>query len=111
MDVLVGRLARKPVTAARNAPQVTDRFLIQLLVILEQPVENGLCQRFFELDADELLAMPYDTAILRLEPGDIEPDAAIVGNRRGAFDARAVRRNVDDANLGLASAPFAHGRR
>ena len=52
-------------------------------------------KRLFEFQADEFLAVPDDAAELRLEPGDAEPDPAVVLDGRRAFDAAAVGRHVD----------------
>src|SRR6478752_7970919 len=73
-------------------------------------MEHLLCQRLLELEAYELLAVPDDAAILRLEAGDVQPDAAVVRNRRRALDTATVRRNIHQAHLRLAAAPLTHGR-
>lgn len=90
MDVLVARLPSQPVSARGDASQVLNRFFAQLLMILEQPFEYGLRQRLFEFEADKFLTVPNDSAILRFEPSDVEPHAAIVGHRRGALDPASV---------------------
>ena len=108
VNLVVVRLPRQPVRARGDVAQVLDRFLAQLRVVLEQLVEHGFGQRLFEFDADELLAVPDDPAILILESRDGEPDLALLGDVRGALDSGAMRRDVDHPHLRLAAAPLPH---
>jgi hypothetical protein len=51
--------------------------------------------------------VPDHAAILRLESGDVEPDATVVGDGRSTFNPATMRRNVDQTDLSFAPASFA----
>ena len=97
--------------SSRDVAQLLDGRLGQLTLVGEQFLEDRFRQRAFELQSDELLAMPGDAAILRLEPGDAEPNPAVILDRMGALDAAAANRHIDHARLNAAAAPVAQGRR
>src|SRR5688572_23452814 len=97
-------------STGRNVEQFLDRDLRELLPLLQKPLEYNLRQRRLELQADELLAVPGDPAILALEAGDAEPDPAVPGNDERGLNAASMGGHVDDSNLRPAAGRVAHRR-
>ena len=108
--VRIACLTGQPVGAAGDIAQFADRRFGELALVVQQPLEHRLGKRLFKFEADEFLTMPDDSAELRFQPGNTEPDPAVVLDLRRAFDAAAMGRHVDDLGTDPASGAVAHGR-
>ena len=95
--------------AGGDAAQILNRRFRELTLLGEQPVEHRVGQRLFEFEADIFLMVPGDPAELIFQPGNAEPDPAIVFDIGRALDPAAVSRHIDHANFDPAAGPVAQG--